>query len=326
MSEKDHQVEIERTTLKFFIPRLISESTLSFDNLAIGSVPPKPEYFYRPQSYQVPRASGALQLAPPATQLLDSVGRCMKQGLEDEAVKLLGAALPSPTTMTTQTIWKHGFMLIDELLKLLQLQQNTHLNQVATPFVSEVIQILARQLARTHPTQPPNWTPLSVSRTPCNCEPCRHVNQYLGDPKQIVGRFAYTQSIRKHLAKTFIRSGDLRFDTVTSGSPHTLVLQSKSKEYTHSVAVWEEEVQDMRSRLTALGNDFVTSLLGADIVSVSELDHAVQYAKAVPTTLVPTTAQCFPLSASLSSPNIQEPSSRAGTKRKHDQVEVIDLT
>ncbi|OAL55585.1 hypothetical protein IQ07DRAFT_595265 [Pyrenochaeta sp. DS3sAY3a] len=325
MSGKDHQTEIERTTLKFFMPRVISESNLSFDNLAIEPVTQEPQLFYRfqsnfsrPQMYEVPRAT---KLAPPVTHLLDSVGRCMNQGLEDEAVKLLSAALPSPTTLLARTLWKHCFMLIEELLQLLQIHRNPRLNQVASPFVSEVIQILARHLASTHPAQLPNWTPLSVSRTPCSCEPCGRVNQYLRDPKQIVGRFAYTQTIRKHLAKTFIHSGDLTFDTETKGSPHTLILQSKSKEYTHSVAVWEEEVQDMRSRLTAMGNDFVTSLLGADIVSISALDLAVQDAKANPAT-----AQRFPLDVSLSSSNIQQPSARAGTKRKHDQVEVIDLT
>jgi len=271
------------------------------------------------QSYEDPatRSNTPVALSTIAIEFLEIVQRCMRLRLESDAADLLARSLP-PVHMHQgqyKMNWRPLLVFSKSLIETIQPFDNQALNNHTARWVTRAIQSASKNLADNHPKHPRDWSRPYAQRLGCGCAPCRQLRFFLIDPIQPVSRFTYPEKTCKHLEENLIDRRDFEFDAERGQSPYTLVIYKTSNGYTRGLQEWKDEVADLRRSLADSRSDFVTELLGGDVLVVSGLDDALMAAGAVEGLEVNASQPLQPTLASAQ--NIPSPVQIvAGTKRK----------
>lgn len=192
---EDYKANIICPILREIVPILAPRCTLLLNELTTQRHRDDVLSFYTPQPPE------QLEISVRVKEMLGITGKCIELGLRKEAEQLLTAALPDFKAIPEEawTMWRSVFMLVGYLLSLLFEQDDAQLNRIGSHFVTESIQLAAKNLAHSKPLKPQNWSQIHVRQGECYCSPCQRLTQFLLDGHQSVGRFPYAQKTRNHL-------------------------------------------------------------------------------------------------------------------------------
>lgn len=249
--------------------------------------------------------------------LLSILDYAMTLDLGKEALQLIEMIL-TPLPPANSPFWVHFkriIRFIEQLVAILAHHRMDAVNTKASPFITEVLEKVKGSTFHRCPIEPTNWR--RIARSSCGCNPCGLLNQFLSDPNQAIGRFAYSKKIRDHLQSN-LPHVDYRFETEKVRSPHTLVIRKTNNEYTRLLREWTSDVNSLYSQLRQFRQLYgaeMKGLFGKNYDSLLHEDLAIDG-------LLPGQRPLQVASASMQ--NYRAPPQVAGMKRKVENV--VDLT
>ncbi|KAL5119797.1 hypothetical protein ACEQ8H_002157 [Pleosporales sp. CAS-2024a] len=260
-------------------------------------------------------------------ELFAIVDQCLRCDLVIEAKDLVVARYPAlpPVTSDFWVKWRHLIAFVTSLVTILQRHNKAELNRAVSSDIAHSFRSAYQSVLDRRPLAPSNWSrPQACYNDGCKCEPCQTVRQFLGNPVQQEESFTYKQDIRKHIQTGFRIQEDFVFTTSTNKLPHTLRIRKTNNAFDRNMRQWKIDMRDMRNELARLQTRFMSDLLGDDILTIAVGSGTGNAAETSSRSTGKQTARQGVLqTTSATAQNAATPSTRVGTKRK---AEIIDLT
>jgi 2OG-Fe(II) oxygenase superfamily len=246
-----------------------------------------------------------------ATQWLQILQHCETFSLDLAVGRLFrhmeGSALKARTD-SLETV------LIPYLVRLLaHLQNRASVAILGNDCREHVHMILLAYIIRCvdpEPRRPANWS-RSAEIVRCVCQDCRQFNTFVKDDARPIYQFRTLQARRKHLEKHLPSTG-YQCHTITSGSPHTLIITKVHGEYQKQHSQWLSQFRRVKGSLDNLdSNPWLKSLLGDkhdEIANLRITDRPLPALRPNPVTTMSSSVQ-------------QRPGKkRKGSEHKHDEM------
>lgn len=175
------------------------------------------------------------------------------------------------------------------------------------------------------PRRPADWS-RRARTVRCGCRDCLELKAFVKDGTRETCQFRMVQARRKHLQGQVPRT-DYRCETITSGSPHALVITKIHTKYLQEHAQWQDRFDRARACIRNLdSNPWLKQLLGDkhdEIVNLKVTHRPLPTVSSYPSRInKPSAEQAF-------GNKRKEPESKddgAADQTKRRKIAVIDLT
>ncbi|KAJ7641775.1 hypothetical protein FB45DRAFT_900986 [Roridomyces roridus] len=215
----------------------------------------------------------------PSEQLIALVEFCFEVGAQSQCERLLTRFTPPPVGVAiaqhVSDVLAPFLPVLEQYLSAVELDLRT---EPYRTFAATVVEAFAEHVMSPRPTEPVSAA--QKEKIGCgSCQECRELRAFFLSDRESIG-FMRVQAIRTHLerqlAKT--RAWGARWDTVASGSPHTLQV-TKPASMT-ALFRWTENTKVGKSLLQTLGDP--ESILGSTYPAVYARIHNADPATATP--------------------------------------------